>query len=348
MGTCSSTCGSINSLEDTIEKHPYSFLSQEKAVGYMDHTSSESELSDVCQVAIDFPPIDPVPVARNAPIALQMQFLSYIVKKFQGNTAIENSPSTNPEQVPPRKSSVFCVMCHEFVDGPDLFTIECGHQFCRACTRSYMLAEIESVASLSGDDAAGLVRCPHKGDCPGHFNQSETRALIGEDAFVRLDRQLLDLAIQTDPRGSLHSCPAPNCSFAYAWEQPAEKSTAVVVLNCSVCSQRSCMHCKVTPFHDGITCKEAKKRVAQASVHAKNEQLTAQYFKKSGFKNCKRCHVAVEFNSGCLKMKCRCGYRFCYKCESENAQCACTPANHGFWDNETGRGDFRNLRGTNY
>lgn len=29
-------------------------------------------------------------------------------------------------------------------------------------------------------------------------------------------------------------------------------------------------------------------------------------------------------DTGCFKMKCRCGYRFCFKCGSENAQCECT------------------------
>ena len=43
-------------------------------------------------------------------------------------------------------------------------------------------------------------------------------------------------------------------------------------------------------------------------------------------------------------MKCRCGYRFCYNCGSENARCGCTPAEHGFWDNTVNRGDFTNLR----
>ena len=63
-------------------------------------------------------------------------------------------------------------------------------------------------------------------------------------------------------------------------------------------------------------------------------------------KRCRRCGNGIEFQSGCLKMKCLCGYRFCYQCGSENAQCDCTPAHHGFTDNKTGRGDMSGLRGT--
>merc|ERR1712029_840627 len=53
-------------------------------------------------------------------------------------------------------------------------------------------------------------------------------------------------------------------------------------------------------------------------------------------KRCRRCGNGVELREGCLKMKCLCGYRFCYRCGAENAQCDCTPAHHGFTDNVTG------------
>lgn len=65
----------------------------------------------------------------------------------------------------------------------------------------------------------------------------------------------------------------------------------------------------------------------------------------AGVKRCRRCGNGVELREGCLKMKCLCGYRFCYKCGSENAQCDCTPSHHGFTDNRTGRGDFYGLQG---
>lgn len=32
----------------------------------------------------------------------------------------------------------------------------------------------------------------------------------------------------------------------------------------------------------------------------------------------------IEKSDGCFKMMCNCGYRFCFKCGSENAQCNCT------------------------
>jgi hypothetical protein len=61
-------------------------------------------------------------------------------------------------------------------------------------------------------------------------------------------------------------------------------------------------------------------------------------------RRCARCGTGVQKSSGCNKLKCRCGYRFCYVCGSENAQCGHTPSSHGFINNLTGGAEFWNLR----
>jgi hypothetical protein len=51
---------------------------------------------------------------------------------------------------------------------------------------------------------------------------------------------------------------------------------------------------------------------------------------------CKKCHNGVCKSSGCDKLMCRCGYKFCYHCGVENALCQCTPSNHYYIDNVNG------------
>mmetsp|Transcript_12415 Transcript_12415/g.18482 ORF Transcript_12415/g.18482 Transcript_12415/m.18482 type:complete len:390 (+) Transcript_12415:33-1202(+) len=42
-------------------------------------------------------------------------------------------------------------------------------------------------------------------------------------------------------------------------------------------------------------------------------------------KRCQRCGNGIERSEGCLHMKCRCGYKFCYKCGANlDAGCDCT------------------------
>jgi hypothetical protein len=51
---------------------------------------------------------------------------------------------------------------------------------------------------------------------------------------------------------------------------------------------------------------------------------------------CRRCNNGVSKASGCDKMMCRCGYKFCYHCGVENANCQCTPSSHVYIDNVNG------------
>jgi hypothetical protein len=74
------------------------------------------------------------------------------------------------------------------------------------------------------------------------------------------------------------------------------------------------------------------------------EQASADYMSRSKVRVCARCGNGVLKSGGCDKMKCRCGYRFCYQCGTEEAACHCTPAEHGFVDNVTGGTDFKNIK----
>lgn len=77
-----------------------------------------------------------------------------------------------------------------------------------------------------------------------------------------------------------------------------------------------------------------------ATVDADAQQI----LNTMGIKLCRRCGQGVVKEVGCHKLKCRCGYRFCWVCESENAQCGCTPSYHGFHDNVAGYAIFDNLQ----
>lgn len=52
------------------------------------------------------------------------------------------------------------------------------------------------------------------------------------------------------------------------------------------------------------------------------DSALAAFMERSNIKICKRCRQGVVKEVGCDKVKCRCGYRFCWVCGSENAQCS--------------------------
>jgi hypothetical protein len=139
--------------------------------------------------------------------------------------------------------------------------------------------------------------------------------------------------------------------------------------------------CGTSPYHHDMSCAQHMDSMRQQQSQAgrgsssvmdlkAQEAATLEFLKKSGMRVCKKCKGGVVKSGGCDKMKwyvslrcvayllivyasnvllllsclcSRCGYRFCYQCDAENAQCDCTPRSHGFWDNISGGGDFKNL-----
>jgi IBR domain, a half RING-finger domain len=99
----------------------------------------------------------------------------------------------------------------------------------------------------------------------------------------------------------------------------------------------------------GTAPPKAKPCKTMAEIEAKLDPTTLEIMKASNgsMKPCPRCLNLIERSSGCAKMMCKCGYRFCYECLAENASsvngCYCTPAFHGFINNRDGGSSFDNL-----
>ena len=177
--------------------------------------------------------------------------------------------------------------------------------------------------------------------CTAEIGQEELRLVIEPQLFSTLERRSLEAVVALDP--TLHHCPTPNCTFVCSW---AGVEDGPPRCDCPVCHKSSCLACFTSPFHNGFSCEQFKEQKSQDQTiedRRKDEELLQEYLKKSTIRICKRCGQGVVKSSGCNKMKCRCGYRFCYECGVENALCGHTPKYHGYIDNVTGDGDFSRL-----
>jgi len=230
-----------------------------------------------------------------------------------------------------------------------LCTLEtCGHAFCSACLRAHVLARAA--------DGALDILCPAAaggpGSCTAALTHPEMRALLGVSDFDVLDRRALDGAVAADP--TLFACSTPDCPFVACWTA----ADGEPCLCCPLCGKQRCLMCGVEPYHSGSLCgglvvgmgtpssgaASPTKAPEDASVALGADAVAAALaLAASDVRVCKRCAVPIFKSSGCDKMRCRCGYRFCFRCGSENARCPCTPSYHGFIDNVTGRSDFSNL-----
>ena len=203
----------------------------------------------------------------------------------------------------------------------------CGHRWCEDCLKGHIHAAM--------DAGAATVHCPDM-ECDVDITQRELRAIIGTERFAQLDRRGLEQLVSID--STLHLCQTPDCTYVISWS--GDEPGVLPVLKCPLCSVERCLACGVSPYHTGNLCPEPG-----ASGEAPTG-LGDDLMSSMNIKPCPRCNTPLCKASGCDKMKCRCGYRFCWHCLTENAQCGCTPSNHGFIDNETGRGDFTDLRNT--
>ena len=210
---------------------------------------------------------------------------------------------------------------------------QCAHVFCTDCLQAHV--------TTCTSEGKTLIVCPSQ--CGAEVTQAELREVVGLEHFNTIDRKQMEAAVAIDP--TLHHCPTPDCSNIVCW---TGEEDGVPLCNCLVCNKKSCLVCGVSPYHNGMTCEEYIHSNTSMSESDKtaNEQAFQQYMQNSNIRVCGRCKNAVVKSSGCNKMKCRCGFRFCYVCGSENAQCGHTPASHGFIDNVSGRGDFSHLRET--
>lgn len=246
--------------------------------------------------------------------------------------------------------TITCVACLSDYPPPLAVSLtECGHSFCENCLRGRIKAE-------ESESSSGLIRCILAPACLGNLTQQEVVHLCGPDTSQKLDRRALEHTAQCD--GSMYPCPSADCPGIVFWQADMQVLPHSV---CEVCGLDRCLLCGLSPYHSGMDCATHKQTVVEAHravppssdsgggeggglTDQQQEQLTMALLQTQGTRQCRRCKAGVQKTSGCNKMQCRCGYRFCYECLVEDAVCDCTPRDHGFIDNVTGRGDFSNLR----
>eukprot|EP01041_Mallomonas_annulata_P011948 gene11947-25033_t len=206
----------------------------------------------------------------------------------------------------------------------------CGHSFCLNCAQKWIETQIL-------ERSESFIPCPC-GPCSTEFKLNEIEALIDSNLYNIIQRRSLELLVIQDP--SLHFCHTPNCTYIASWKSESEDGPSK--MNCPQCKREHCILCAAEPFHHGMNCEEAfKYERRQVLLRRRSEELsTCAYLVNINVKYCKKCRTGVVKESGCDKMKCRCGYKFCYKCGSENSICKCTSAYHGYWDNVAGTADF--------
>ena len=294
--------------------------------------------------------------AETARIALRAELQEHAIERFDGAPRLGDLSSRKGHEA---GRPVPCAICLDEHPAEEAQQLHCGHCFGAACLRMHVEARMAEgdvlliQCPLAGVAAPSMLRGEGggtQGDCGSMLTQYELRSLLGPAAFAVLDRRGLEQTVAMDP--TLHLCPTPDCPYIVSWCGPQNAGDAPPAIDCPVCKKHRCLLCGVEPFHRGQPCLP-RTPCSSPGANApgggpESEEALSLAFISSASSNiriCRRCGQGVVKEQGCDKVKCRCGFRFCYRCGSENAQCACTPAEHGFIDNVTGRTDFSGLDG---
>ena len=218
---------------------------------------------------------------------------------------------TNQHEVPAQTFE--CPVCYDDVAAQEATRLSnCSHKCCTSCLRDHVQSFLRRPGSSLN------VPC-FQSDCTKLMTKHEVLSLCPQDTIKVAIARAIDDLIATDH--CLKRCDTAGCNHVYHF-CPVRMKTSITV--CPRCNQEL-----------------GKPTVEQL---LEEERALQKLMKKYKVRRCARCGSGVQKAHGCNKMMCRCGYRFCYVCGSENAQCGHTPSSHGFINNLNGRGDFTNLR----
>ena len=245
----------------------------------------------------------------------------------------------------------------EICDGSeDIVVLDaCEHIACRVCLCKWI---------LECDSDRKPPACPHPG-CR-ELGQAEVAALLSAEQYERHEWLSVERAVGGS--GAFMRCGTAGCPGMRELPESAGNLAGHVSggevssgsdeapgdgearadapsrhwWRCEACAREWCVRCRKAR-HRGMSCAAAAKAAKAATpAEAEAERATAALLRRST-RRCIKCHAhIVKVPGSCDKMQCKCGYRFCFRCDAPadangRATCKCVGADHTYWDNNKKR-----------
>ncbi|XP_019099657.1 PREDICTED: putative E3 ubiquitin-protein ligase ARI4 [Camelina sativa] len=204
-----------------------------------------------------------------------------------------------------------CNIClDDAINADEMFCVDkCRHRLCCECMKRH----IEVRLRLEGS----VIRCPHY-RCKSKLTFGSCVDLLTPKLRKMWQRRIKE---DTIPITQRIYCPNPRCSALMSIKEAGvwiyfSKFTkeARVRRRCFECGQLLCIKCKV-PWHSDLSCDDYKKLGPNRTA---DDMLKALANKKL-WRQCEKCKHMIELLEGCIKVTCRCGHMFCYKCGTSKA-----------------------------
>ncbi|KAI6160791.1 hypothetical protein EDD17DRAFT_1875396 [Pisolithus thermaeus] len=217
------------------------------------------------------------------------------------------------------QSETACPICLD--DVAISFRLGCGHAYCVACLRHFLLSALE------GSDFP--LRClGNDGHCSAPISIPTIQRFLPPASFNRLLEAAFTFYLTKRPT-EFKYCKTPDCTQIYRSTSPEAR----VSLRCPSCFSDVCSSCDES--HDGLQCTEVRQRQAEEEERQNNAWIAAQ---GQRVKRCPQCNVLIEKLEGCNHMTCKCGAHICWTCmgifTSGTIYGHMREAHQGYYDNE--------------
>ncbi|XP_023638901.1 probable E3 ubiquitin-protein ligase RNF217 [Capsella rubella] len=244
------------------------------------------------------------------PIFVEGNSISYAYKLAKETIVSEVSipiPMDPPKQAKTTTPKLTCHICFDdAIDTDKMFTVDkCRHRLCFECLKKYI-----EVRLLKGS----VVRCPYY-RCKSKLIFESCKHILKHEQRVMWLKRKKDDSIPVTKR---IYCPNPRCS-ALMSETELSKSTGGGEARrlCLKCRELFCINCKVS-WHSNLSCQAYK------WLHpypTENDRKIMSLANQKEWRRCGKCQHMIERSSGCVQVRCRCGYKFCYRCGVQAGDC---------------------------
>lgn len=198
--------------------------------------------------------------------------------------AIRRARSRHSEERPSNIAE--CPVCFNQVTAR--ITLPCGHSWCRACLKDYLISSIDNKYFPLTCLASGA-------KCTERISLDLVREILTVSEFDAVVNAAFSLYVQSRP-DEFHYCPSPDCPQIY------RTAASDTVLQCPSCLLRICPNCHVEA-HDGFACAGSE------------DSLFEEWMKNHDVKKCPGCKIPIERAEGCNHMTCtQCQTHTCWVC----------------------------------
>ncbi|XP_027355496.1 probable E3 ubiquitin-protein ligase ARI7 [Abrus precatorius] len=210
----------------------------------------------------------------------------------------------------PHSETLMCDICFDVVSCDRVKSAGCGHSYCIDCYKQYVDTSING-----GPDKCLKLPCPQP-SCKVAVDGDMVRELASESNKKKYDRFLLRSYVENNKK--MKWCPGPGCDYAVSFESDGARTNSFVTC---VCYHSFCWSCG-EEAHGPVDCDTVNKWIAKNNSESENTSWILAYTKP-----CPRCKRAIEKNEGCMHMRCRCGFDFCWYCLRGWSTCNATGCN---------------------